>query len=235
MRKSVPVPACEKLRRQFERELVAAQNASDQDVETAGARLGLLSPWYAPPTDKEVAMTRTAVQNIVTKLKKTIAELQRNEANDPPWYADQGDVPGIESTLVDQIGPGNAMRGQHDPMPVLLVCRDLLARYIEMLDDARPAKGSGARKRVMRVVAETLFEAGVATKDVRAVLESKGIDDISDAALDNLASRLRKRGAQHPVRGGAPRRGRSTQRPAPRSGPSMPGNAALQTQAKRAP
>lgn len=210
-RKSVPVPACEKLKRQFEGELVAAQDVSDQAVETAGARLGLLSPWYAPPTDKEVATTRTAVQSVLTKLKTSIAELKRSEANRPPWYTDQGDVPGLEPTLVDQIGPGNAMRGQHDPMPVLLVCRDLLMRYIKDLDEARPAVGPGVQKRVMRAIAETLFGAGVGTRDVVAVLKSKGFDDVKVGAVNQLKSRLLTQGAQYPKRGGAPRRGQSMQ------------------------
>lgn len=98
------------------------------------------------------------------------------------------------------------MRGGHDPVPVLLVCRDLLASYIKRLEGARPLPDRQVRNQLVQSIAGTLLGAGVETKDICQVLESKGVK-VTPHAIDQVASRLRRAlsAAPQPKRGGAPR------------------------------
>ncbi len=205
--------ALQQLRERLERELVEAQALSDSEFDAARNRLNVLSPWYAPPTDREVIATRAEVTTALAAVTRAINTFERQEKLGVAWYSDRGEVPGIERPLVDQFGPGNAMRGEHDPVPLLLVCRDLLTKYLARLEAARPLGDPKMRKQIVQSVAETLLGGSVATKDICAVLASKGID-VTPHAIDLIASKLRKaRGAtSRPTRGGAPRGRRNGKR-----------------------
>lgn len=44
----------------------------------------MLSPWYAPPTDREVIDTRTAVQKVLTAVTSAVRTLERREKQGAP-------------------------------------------------------------------------------------------------------------------------------------------------------
>jgi hypothetical protein len=50
----LPPPSLGKLSERFEREM---RDASDADFDRARERLDVLSPWYAPPTDRSDSIT----------------------------------------------------------------------------------------------------------------------------------------------------------------------------------
>lgn len=203
--KPIP-PVLQELRGRLEREMLAAREGADADFARACERLNVLSPWYTPPTDKEVTDTRTAVQKVLTAVTSAVRSLECREKQCVPWYADRSEVPGFDHSLVDEIGPGNAMRGDHDPVPVLLVCRDLLFRYLERLEAARPRADRQARKQLVQSVVATLLGTNITSKEIAEVLESKGVK-VSPHAIDQVGSRLRyaSSAAPQPKRGGAPR------------------------------
>lgn len=186
--------------------MLEAQGQSDAEFDLACKRLDVLSPWYAPPTDREVIDTRTAIQQALAPVSKAIRTLGLREKQGIAWYADRSEVKGFDRSLIDEFGPGNAMRGDHDPIPVLLVCRDLLTNYLDRLDAARPLADGKVRNQLVQSVAETLLGAGVATKDICEVLKSKGIE-VTPHAIDLIASRRRNApgASPQPIRRGAPR------------------------------
>ena len=213
--KPIP-PSLQKLRERFEREMLQAQGQSDTEFDLAFERLNVLSPWYAPPTDREVIDTRTAVQQTLTAVSTAIRTLELREKQGIPWYADRSDVPGFDRSLVDEFGPGNAMRGEHDPIPVLLVSRDLLANYLQRLEAARPPADPKARNRLVQSVVDTLLgAAGITAKEICEVLKSKGVET-TPHAINQVAGRRRTApdAPPQPRRGGAPRGPRKTKQAA---------------------